>query len=95
MLDGVMLLWFLLTAAALLFVARGEAPLGIVYETDAKAEPKVKVVDVFPANTHLPIVYPAALTKTGTSADAKAFLTYVEGPKAADVFRKHGFVVLP
>jgi molybdate transport system substrate-binding protein len=80
---------------ALTYVARGEAPLGIVYETDAKAEPKVKVVDVFPADSHLPIVYPAALTKVGTSAEAKAFLDHVKGAKAAEIFRKYGFGVLP
>ena len=80
---------------ALTYVARGEAPLGIVYETDARAEPKVRIVGTFPANSHLPIVYPVALTAHGTSAEAKAFLAYVEGPQAADVFRKYGFIVLP
>jgi molybdate transport system substrate-binding protein len=79
---------------ALTYVARGEAPLGIVYETDARAEPKVKIVGMFPENTHLPIVYPVALTAHGTSADARAFLTYVEGPQAAEVFRRYGFIVL-
>ena len=48
--------------AALAYVARGETPLGIVYGTDAAAEQRVRVVDVFPADTHPPIVYPAALT---------------------------------
>jgi molybdate transport system substrate-binding protein len=80
---------------ALTYVARGEAPLGIVYETDAKSEPQVKVVDVFPANSHTPIVYPAALTKSGTSAEAKAFLDYTKGAKAGAVFQKYGFIVLP
>lgn len=80
---------------ALTYVARGEAPLGIVYETDAKSEKQVKVVDVFPADSHQPIVYPAALTKAGTSADAKAFLEYTKGAKAAAVFQKYGFIVLP
>ena len=80
---------------ALTYVARGEAPLGIVYETDAKSEPAVKVVDVFPENSHLPIVYPAALTTHGTSAGAKAFLEYTKGPKAKAVFQKYGFIVLP
>lgn len=79
---------------ALTYVARGEAPLGIVYETDAKSEPKVRVVDVFPSDSHLPIVYPAALTKVGTSGGAKAFLDYTKGAKAADIFRKFGFSVL-
>lgn len=79
---------------ALTYVARGEAPLGVVYETDAKAEPKVRIVDVFPADSHLPIVYPFALTKTGTSVQAKAFLDYTKSAKAADVFRKYAFSVL-
>ena len=80
---------------ALTYVARGEAPLGIVYETDAKSEKQVKIVDVFPANSHLPIVYPAALTTHGTSAEAKAFLDYTKGAKAAAVFKTYGFIVLP
>jgi molybdate transport system substrate-binding protein len=80
---------------ALMFVARGEAPLGIVYETDAKSEPQVRTVDVFPADSHLPIVYPAALTTHGASAQARAFLDYLRGPQAAAVFRKYGFAVLP
>ncbi len=79
---------------ALTYVARGEAPLGIVYETDARAEPKVKIIGTFPENSHLPIVYPVALTAGATSAEAKAFLTYVEGAQAADVFRHYGFIVL-
>jgi molybdate transport system substrate-binding protein len=79
---------------ALTYVARGEAPLGIVYETDAKAEPQVRVVDVFPANSHLPIVHPAALTTFGTSAEAKAFLDYTKGAKAAAVFNRYGFSIV-
>ena len=51
--------------AALAYVARGDAPLGIVYRTDAQAEKRVRVVDVFPADTHPPIVYPAAVTAQG------------------------------
>lgn len=80
---------------ALTYVARGEAPLGIVYETDAKAEPKVKVVDVFPSDSHPRIVYPIALTASGRSAGAKAFLDYVNGANAAAVFRRYGFAILP
>ena len=80
---------------ALAYVARGEAPLGIVYQTDAKAEPKVRVVGIFPATSHPPIVYPAALTAHGTSAQARAFLAYAEGPKAAKVYKRYGFTVLP
>lgn len=78
---------------ALTYVARGEAPLGIVYETDAKAEPNVKTVGVFPENTHAPILYPAALTKDAKPA-AKDFLAYLSSPTARAVFVKDGFTVL-
>lgn len=77
---------------ALAYVARGEAPLGIVYTTDAMAEPKVKVVGTFPDNTHQPIVYPAALTKDAQPG-AKAFLDFLSGPDAAAIFAKAGFIV--
>jgi len=78
--------------AALMYVARGEAMLGIVYTTDVKAERKVKTVDTFPADTHPAIVYPAALT--GTAKDeAKAFFAVLGGAKAKDVFVRYGFVV--
>jgi molybdate transport system substrate-binding protein len=79
---------------ALTYVARGETPLGIVYGTDAKSEPKVKVVDTFPADSHQPIVYPAALTASSTSPEAKAFLDYLSTPEAAKVFEGEGFTVL-
>ncbi len=78
---------------ALAFVSRGEAPLGIVYETDAKSDPKVKIVGTFPDNTHLPIVYPAALVKGGRP-EAKAFLDYLSSPEATAIFRNAGFVLL-
>lgn len=78
---------------ALAYVARGEAPLGIVYTTDAMSEPKVKIVGTLPENSHPPIVYPAALTKDAKPF-AKAFLDYLDGPDARAVFRKDGFVIL-
>ena len=78
---------------ALAYVARGEAPLGIVYETDAKAEPNVKIVGVFPENSHAPILYPAALTKDA-KPEARAFLAYLSSPQAKAVFEKDGFTVL-
>jgi molybdate transport system substrate-binding protein len=77
--------------AALLLVARGEAPLGIVYSTDAAAEPKVRIVDTFPESAHPPIVYPAALTASGKSTRAGAFLASLLEPPARAVFDKHGF----
>jgi molybdate transport system substrate-binding protein len=80
--------------AALLLVARAEAPLGIVYSTDAVAEPNVKIVATFPADSHLPIIYPAALTKDPSNADAKAFLDFLRSTKARTSFEKQGFTVL-
>jgi molybdate transport system substrate-binding protein len=80
--------------AALLLVARGEAPLGIVYSTDAAAEPNVRIVSAFPADSHPPIIYPAAVTKDSKSADAKGFLDYLKSSKARPAFEKQGFTVL-
>ena len=80
--------------AALAFVARGEARLGIVYATDARAEPKVKIVDVFPASSHAPIVYPIALTAWSTKPEAAAFLAYLKSPPASQRFVEQGFSIL-
>jgi molybdate transport system substrate-binding protein len=80
--------------AALLLVGRGEAPLGIVYSTDAAAEPNVKIVATFPEGSHPPIIYPAALVKDAKGADAKAFLDFLRGAKARTAFEKQGFTVL-
>jgi molybdate transport system substrate-binding protein len=80
--------------AALVLVARGEATLGIVYATDAAADPSVKVVSVFPDDSHPPIIYPAAVTANARSADAKAFLDMLKSAKARAVFEKQGFTVL-
>lgn len=78
---------------ALAYVARGEAPLGIVYKTDALSEPKVKIVGTFPENSHQPIVYPAALTKDAKPGSAD-FLAYLSGPEAHAAFETAGFTVL-
>lgn len=78
--------------AALALVAQGEAPLGIVYKTDAFAEPKVKIVARFPEDTHPPIIYPAAILKEAAAPDAaKAFLAFLGTPEAGTIFSKHGF----
>ncbi len=79
--------------AALLLVARGEAPLGIVYQTDAAAEPAVRVVGIFPADSHPPIVYPMALTPVAGPA-AAAFASTLRGPAARKLFEAQGFTVL-
>ena len=80
--------------AALLLVSRGEAPLGIVYQTDAAADPNVKIVGTFPQDTHPPIVYPVAITKDSSNADAQAFLAFLRGPVAQAAFERQGFTVL-
>lgn len=79
--------------AAMAFVARGEAPLGVVYATDAKAEPKVRVVARFAAGSHDRIVYPAARVATADADDVAGFLAFLRGPRARAVFRDAGFVV--
>jgi molybdate transport system substrate-binding protein len=80
--------------AALLLVARGEAPLGIVYATDAAADPSVKVMATFPSDSHPPIVYPAAVTKASKNPDAEAFLTYLKSAPARASFERQGFTVI-
>ncbi|MDP1631045.1 MAG: molybdate ABC transporter substrate-binding protein [Caulobacter sp.] len=77
--------------AALAYVARGEAPLGVVYATDALAEPAVRVVGRFPAWTHPPIVYPGAVVTGARDPAAGAFLNFLGGPRAMAVFRRYGF----
>lgn len=78
--------------AALALVARGEAPLGIVYRTDAAAEPAVVVAGVFPPGSHPPIVYPVAALE-GAKPSARRWLDFLEGPQARRIFEKHGFTV--
>jgi molybdate transport system substrate-binding protein len=81
--------------AALLLVSRGEAPFGIVYRTDAAAEPGVKIVGTFPTDSHPPIIYPAALVAASKNPDAAKFLAYIESAKAKPAFEKQRFTVLP
>jgi molybdate transport system substrate-binding protein len=80
--------------AALLLVSRGEAPAGIVYQTDAAADPNVKIIGTFPEDTHPPIVYPIALTANASNPDAAAFLAYIKSAKARPLFEAQGFTVL-
>ena len=78
---------------ALAFVARGEAPLGIVYETDARIEKKVRRVGLFPAGSHPRITYPMALT-TEAAPDAGRFAKFLKSDASRAVFERYGFVVL-
>lgn len=80
--------------AALALVSRGEAPYGIVYQTDAAADPGVAIVGTFPADTHPPIVYPIAILSESKSEDAAAYLDYLKSAKAVPFFEKEGFTIL-
>jgi len=79
--------------AALRLVARGEAPLGVVYRTDAIAEAKVEVAGVFPPDSYPPVIYPAALT-VGARPAAAQFFDFLASPAARSTFEKQGFKVL-
>jgi molybdate transport system substrate-binding protein len=79
--------------AALLLVARGEAPLGIVYETDAVADHNVRIVGRFPAGTHPPIVYPIAVTQGSSDPGAADYVTFLRSPAARPAFEKQGFAL--
>jgi molybdate transport system substrate-binding protein len=76
--------------AALEYVAHGEAPLGIVYRTDALIEPRVRIVDLFPESSHPPITYPAAAV-AGSAPEAARFVGFLSGSRAQDIFHKYGF----
>ena len=79
--------------AALLLVKRGEAPLGIVYATDAAASKGVRVIGTFPEDTHAPVSYPFAMTRHGDRPDVQALFAFLTGPEAAPTYRTLGFSV--
>ena len=81
--------------AALNFVAKGEAPLGVVYRSDAVSEPAVRVVDTFPPGSHAPIVYPAAVLSEHDSPAARQLLGLLRGPGTQAIFRRYGFDIPP
>lgn len=80
--------------AALALVSRGEAPLGIVYRTDARVDPKVELVGAFPAGSYPPIVYPAARLTNGAQ-EAAAFVQFLASPTAQAIFARYGFTAPP
>jgi molybdate transport system substrate-binding protein len=80
--------------SALNLVARGEAHFGIVYATDAKAEPKVKVVGTFPESSHSPIVYPVAIVASSKNADAASFVAFLTSQAATKILLDQGFSIL-
>lgn len=77
--------------AALVLVARGEAPAGIVYDTDAKADRRVRVLDRFPINAYPPIIYPAAVLARARTGEAQMFLAFLTSAPVQEIFRKYGF----
>lgn len=77
--------------AALAFVERGAAAAGVVYATDARASRRVVVAGVFPAGSHPPIIYPAALVAAGADAEARGFLAFLSGPRGQAILRSQGF----
>jgi molybdate transport system substrate-binding protein len=79
--------------AALAFVALNEAPLGIVYATDAAVEDNVSIIGTFPAGSHAPITYPAAITAQGDSPHAQAFLDFLSSGEAREIWQSFGFSV--
>jgi molybdate transport system substrate-binding protein len=79
--------------AALVLVERGEAPLGLVYATDAAVSKKVRVVGAFPVDSHPPIVYPVAAVSGGKTSEARQFMDFLKSPEARAVFEKYGFNV--
>jgi len=80
--------------AALAFVARDETPLGIVYETDAKVEPKIKIIGVFPDASYPPVTYPVAAIATTTKQSVPQYLNFLRSPAAKAIFEKYGFSFL-
>lgn len=80
--------------ATLLLVSRGEAPLGIVYQTDAVADKGVKILGTFPADTHPPIIYPIAAVATSTNPGDAGYIAFLKSPAARAIFEKQAFTVL-
>ncbi len=80
--------------ATLAFVARGETPIGIVYETDAKIEPKVKTIGIFPDDSYPPVTYPIAQTIESKNAGTARYLAFLRSPAAKAIFEKYGFSYL-
>jgi len=82
------------TRAALASVARGEAPIGIVYATDAAAEPNVRIIGVFPEGSYPQITYSAAVTTASSNADAGRYINFLRGEAAKTIFERYGFSYL-
>lgn len=79
--------------AALALVERGATPLGIVYETDARASAKVRVVGLFPSGSHAPITYPTAIIASSRNPEAEGFRRFLLSPRGRAIFQRYGFSV--
>ena len=77
---------------ALALVSRGETPLGIVYETDAKVEPSVRIAGIFPEDSHSPIIYPIAAVTTSKNPDTPKFIAFAGSAAAKTIFEHYGFI---
>jgi molybdate transport system substrate-binding protein len=77
--------------AAVALVARGEAPVAVVFSTDATGVSGVKIAGVFPADSHPPIVFPAAILRDSHNADTDRFFSFLKSAKAAAIFAKFGY----
>jgi molybdate transport system substrate-binding protein len=82
------------TRSALVLVEIGEAPLGIVYATDARASQKVRVLGLFPETSHGPIVFSAAIVSGRATAEVRRFFEHLTGAGLSQLFEKHGYQVL-
>jgi molybdate transport system substrate-binding protein len=80
--------------ATLAFVARGETQVGIVYETDAKVEPKVKTIGTFPDDSYPPVAYPVAATADTKKTGVERYFSFLRTPAAKAIFEKYGFSYL-
>jgi molybdate transport system substrate-binding protein len=80
--------------ATLALVSRGEAPLGIVYQTDAVADKRVKILGTFPESTHPPIIYPIAIMASSINPGSTPYLNFLKSPRSRPTFEKQGFIVL-
>ena len=80
--------------ATLALVSRGEAPLGIVYQTDANSDKGVQIVGTFPDNIHPPIIYPIAVVAASTNPGDLGYVAFLKSPTARPIFEKQGFTVL-
>jgi len=80
--------------AALALVSRGEAPYGIVYQTDAASDPGVAIVGTFPENSHPPIIYPIAITADSKNPDTAAYFDFLKSAKAVPLFEHEGFTII-